>query len=158
MKEHIKNSNQFHTVAAKMNKNKQKQTNKQTKQHVQWQTNLKIHTNTQLAWVDWLPCICLLFVRLGWTDCYIFVSYLYDTVVIRLGWTDCHTVILSLICMTVRLGWTDSHIFVSYLYDSKAWVDWLPYSVSYFQVSQMSLIFQVFWNWPGGQGNLIFAN
>ena len=45
--------------------------------------------------------ICMT-VKLVWSDCHTFVSYLYDS--IRLGWTDCHT-------------------FVSYLYDSKAWVD-----------------------------------
>ena len=36
-----------------------------------------------------------------WTDCYTFVSYLYDS---EAG-VDLTAIHLSLICMTVRLGW-----------------------------------------------------
>ena len=78
-------------------------------------------------------------VRLGWTNCYIFISYLYGSqawvdwlpytrllMVRQQGLGGLTAIHLSLICMTVRLGWTDYHTFVSYLYGSKAWVDCLP--------------------------------
>ena len=46
-----------------------------------------------------LSLVCMT-VRLGWSDCQTFVSYLYNSKAWRVL-TDIH---LSLICMTVRLG------------------------------------------------------
>ena len=77
-----------------------------------------------------LSLICMI-VRLGWTDCDTFVSYLYDSkardIHVHLShfydskaWVN-YTFVSYF--MRVRLGWTDCHTFVSYLYDSKARVD-----------------------------------